>query len=394
MRILHLSHTPLVGAPGRVCRALNMHAGIESRWAVLNAEAGVYGKMGFDLDLRWDHNTEEILALAASCDVLHLHNYLGLESREFAPLDFRALWEQGKPMVRQFHSNPGLIARFTGQDEHAVQECPIPKLVIAQYHERYFPKAMLVPNIVFPEAQTAATEGGTPHAIRIGYAPSRFNSARKSRWDTKGYPETIRLLKFVAKAVRAQGAQVEIDVIEEVPHHECMARKARCHVVIDELVTGSYHLNTLESLAQGKACLTYMDRRTQQAVSDLTGRNDFPAVIVGLEHAAEVLVELALNPHIALDLGHNSREWMLANWNPFEMARHFLEAYVAVRKAPRLSFPARFGSDLASNWLNVGVHDLLWQSRQARWPVITPEWLLKIRGVAGKTLRKVGLRQS
>lgn len=369
-----------------------MHAGVESRWAVLDADAGAYGKMAFDLDLRWDRNRDEILALAEGCDVLHLHNYLGLDSREFAPLDFRALWAHGKPIVRHFHSSLDLIARFTKQPEQAVLDCPIPKLVIAQYQERFFPNAKLVPNIVFPEASDAAAETPVRSTIRIGYAPSRFNSARASRWDTKGYPETRKMLRALERGVRAREARVEFDVIEQVPHHECMARKARCQVLIDDLATGSYHLNTLESLAQGCACMTFMDRRTLQAVADLTGRNDFPAIVAGLEHAKAVLLDLVLNPQITIEIGRRSRDWMLQHWSPHAMAQHFLDAYHTVLRDPRKPFPARFGSDAAERWRVVGVHDALWRARMAHWPAITPAWALKIKGTAGAVLRRAGLR--
>lgn len=392
MNILHISHTPLVGAPGRICRALNMHAGVQSRWAVLDAEAGAYGKMAFDLDLRWDRDRNEILALADSCDVLHLHNYLGLDSLEFAPLDFRALWAHGKPMVRHFHSTPELIARFNKQPEQAVLDCPIPKLVIAQYPERFFPNAKLVPNIVLPDASDAAAIRTATSTIRIGYAPSRFNSARVSRWDTKGYPETRKMLKSLERNARACGARVEIDVIEQVSHLECMARKARCQVVIDDLATGSYHLNTLESLAQGAACVTFMDRRTQQAVADLIGRSDFPAIVVGLEHAQAVLMDLVLNPQTTVAIGRQAQDWMLQHWSPYAMARHFLDAYHTVLSDPRRPFPARFGSEPAEHWRVVGVHDALWRARMAHWPNITPPWALKVKGTAGAVLRSVGLR--
>lgn len=388
MLSLHLSHTPLVGAPGRICKALNLHPGVVSRWAVLDAETGAYDKMAFNLDMRWDRDRDEILALAERCDVLHLHNYLGLESREFVPLDFLALWLQGKPMVRHFHSNLDLIARFTQRSGQAVLDCPIPKLVLAQYQERFFPNAKLVPNIVFPEEQLASRD----QPVRIGYAPSRFNSARTSRWDTKGYPETLKVLRAVEKYTRKKGTRVEIDVIEQVSHQKCMERKARCHIVVDDLATGSYHLNTLESLAQSSACLTFMDRRTQQAVADLTGRNDFPAISAGLENAEEVLLDLVMNPAITVEIGRQSQEWMIQHWNPYAMARHFLDAYDHVLRNPRTPFPPRFGSDEATRWRNIGLHDALWHARKTHWPRITPAWVSKIRQQAGYVLRRFGLR--
>lgn len=392
MLVLHLSLTPLAGAPIRICQALRL-TGIQARCAVLNDEVGDYAKRTFEHDLVWSRDREEIIDIAGRCDVLHLHNFIGLDSREFAPLDFRMLWEQGKPMVRHFHSALGWIARHTGQSEAAILECPIPKLVVAQQQERFFASARLVPNIVFPQVPLGSTGDALPGTIRIGYAPSIFNSARSSRWDTKGYRETIRALKRFSRSALARGTRVEIDVIEQVPHRECLARKARCHIVIDDLVTGSYHLNTLESLAQGSACITFMDRRTLQVVSDLTGRNDFPAINVGLEDVHEVLLDLAMKPEVILDIGQGSRDWMARHWAPVAMARHFLEAYATVQRTPHVPFPARFEPTATARWLGIELHDLLWHNRAGRWPAIMPGWIRAIKGVGGNALRAAGLRR-
>lgn len=391
MRILHLSHTPLVGAPGRVCRALNLHSGIDARWAVLDSQAGNYAAMPFDLDLVWNRDRDEILELAKRADVIHLHNYLGLDSKEFAPIDFRSIWNEGRAILRQFHSVPELVAKYCKVQVSDVLDCPLPKLVIAQYPERYYPNSRLVPNIVFPVSAPEVSSDFNG-AIRIGYAPSRFNSGRSSRWDTKGYPETVKLLKRFSRKASAKGASIEIDIIEQVPHSECLARKAKCHIVLDDLVTGSYHLNTLESLAQGAACITYMDRRTLQAISELTGRSDFPALGVGLENAREVLLDLASSPELVLNIGKESKAWMREHWDPKSMATHFLQAYERVLDVPGQPFPVRWKADLAERWKSTRLHDLEWESRSQFWPVVAPKWLLDIRGLGGYTLRKLGIK--
>lgn len=388
MQILHLSHTPLVGAPGRICRALNMLPEVSARWAVLDSTAGNYSKIAFDLDLCWDNNKDEIIYRAEQADVIHLHNYIGLETRDFSPLDFNAMWRRSKPMVRQFHSNLELLSRYSGETVQSILGCPIPKLVIAQYQERYFPTAKLVPNIVFPVERAIVNYQNNDYLMRIGYAPSRFNSARVSRWDTKGYPETIRLLKSLSRSAKNQNRSIDIDIIESVSHHECIARKANCNIIIDDLVTGSYHLNTLESLIQGSAVLSYLDRRTLQAVAELSGRNDFPVIDVGLEHAEEVLLDLIAKPEITIEIGNASRQWMLKYWNPLKMSRHFIDAYQSVLEAPHNQFPARFGNDFATRWLLVDRYDAEWRTRSTHWPAVTPGWLLKLKGLAGKTIRK------
>lgn len=391
MRILHLSHTPLVGAPGRICRALNLHPGIDARWAVLDSQVGNYSSMAFDMDLDWNQNRDEVVAIAETADVIHLHNYLGLTSQDFAPLDFSAMRNQGRAIVRQFHSTPSFIARYLKTDVAEVLGCPLPKLVIAQFQERYYPSARLVPNIVFPDDHNTPTLE-LDERLRIGFAPSRFNSARSSRWDTKGYPETRRLLFRLARTMQSLGRKVEIDIIEQVSHAECLSRKAKCHIFLDDLVTGSYHLNTLESLAMGATTLTYLDSRTQSAVYDLTGRIDFPAINTGLENAHDVLVDLASNPVIALEVGRRSKAWMEMHWNPGNLALHFLNAYREVVSNPTGGFPPRFNNNAVDTWLVERKHDLEWESRTRYWPKPMPDWAISIKSMGGAALRRAGLK--
>ena len=390
MRVLHFSTTPLVGAPGRICRALREATQVDARWVVLRPEVGAYARMRFDLDWTWEANRDEVVQFAESADVWHLHNFLDTESQEFAPLDFGTRWKSGHPTVRHFHSTPDFIRRTMPDGARRLSECPLPRLVIAQHPERFMPEARLVPNVVFPgEAQVNLPVS----RIRIGYAPSRFNSGRTERWDTKAYPETVRLLRRVQRTLARRGQPIDIDVIEGVSHEECLKRKQQCQIVIDDLATGSYHLNTLESLADGAVCLTYLDRRTQTALHALTGRNDFPAISVGLEDAAEVLLELCDRPALLQDLGASGRRWMEAYWSVECSSAHFTEAYRMLIANPLHPWPARFEATELINWAAIELHDALWRSRQRRWPQVTPPWALAAKSRLGRIARALGLRR-
>lgn len=391
MIVLHLSLTPLIGAPLRICKALRGR-GIDARCAVLSADIGDYARRTFDQDLQWANDRDEIIDLARRCDVLHLHNFVDLESTQFAPIDIASLWKTGKPMLRHFHSTPQTIARFMKTTPASVLACPIPKLSIAQYPARFYRSAKLVPNIVLADElhrSLPAREG----ALRIAYAPTRFNSARSDRWDTKAYPETVKLLRKVVRDARRRGIDVELDIIEFASHAECLARKARCHVVIDDLATGSYHLNTLESLAAGSVCLTYMDHATRVAMTEITGRADFPALNVGLEDAAAVLRELLAEPSLVEGIGSDSRRWMQQYWAPDRMVQHFIEAYEQVMSTPGQPFrDQQRESSPAAQWQEEQLQDIIWVNRSARWPKIMPEWMRRMRGLAGTSLRRIGLR--
>ena len=393
MHILHLALTPLVGAPMRICRALTLHEGVSARFAVLDATAGAYDRMVFDLDLQWARDRDEIVELARTADVIHLHNFLDLDSQQFNPIEIRKLWNDGRPMVRHFHSTPDNVAGYMGTTSQAVIDCPIPKLVIPQYPARFFPTAKIVPNIILDEELTRIN-GPRDGTLRIGYAPTRFNSGRASRWDTKGYLETVRLLKSIVRKAAARNIDIHVDLIEQVSHAECLRRKSACHIVIDDLVTGSYHLNTLESLACGSVCLTFMDRATQQAVADLTGRSDFPALSVGLEDAEAVLLDLVGNRQLVDAIGQHARAWMSQHWAPKEMARHFLDAYAHVTAHPGQAFPSRGNrAPIVQDWMDIRLHDLVWANRHQRWPRVMPDWLRHLRGGVGTALRGIGLRR-
>ncbi len=395
LKVVHLSTTPLVGAPGNLCRALNDHGQVQARWVCLRSDVGLYQQMPFATDLCWQRQREEALHAIEQADVLHLHNFIDLDSADFQPVDFRRRWQQGQPMVRQFHSQPALVAQGTGRTVAQVHACPIPKLVIPQYPERHFATARLVPNMVYvPPRPPAAAPAGAPRgALRIGYAPSRFNSAHSSRWDTKGYPETVTVLRRLARAARARGLHVEIDLIEQVGHAECLRRKAGCDLFIDDLVTGSYHLNTLEALAQGVPCATYLDARTAEVVRQVTGGHDLPVVNVGLEHAATVLLELCARPERLQALGVAGRAWMDRHWTGVHAAQTLGDIYRSVAAHPGRPFAQRFDEDdTGERWHVREQHDALWQARRAGWPRPVPPWLLGAKTAAGRVARALHLR--
>jgi len=383
LRVVHLSTTPLVGAPGNICAALNQRTGVDARWCVLDPQAGNYAKVTFALDLNWRDHRDEVIDRVRTCDILHLHNYLDLQSLEFAPIDFQELWHRGLPMVRHFHSTPMFVAQTMRSTVDSVLACPIPKVVIAQYPERYLPTARLVPNLPFvgaPElAMPQRDRGGT--TLRIGYAPSRFNDARTSRWDTKAYPETRRMLASFRRRMRRHGLDVEVDLIEQVPHAEALRRKQQCDLFIDDLVTGSYHLNTLEALACGIPCLTYLDTRIQTVLREISGDDGFPAVNVALEDAPAALETLCLDAALRGSLATYGLEWMHRHWTASWLADHFLDAYAHIRAQPQRGFEARFGTDAGTLWRVQGHADSLWASRRARLAPVGPPWVRKLRSL-------------
>ena len=391
MQILHFSNTPLAGSPIRICRALNSHEGIESRLVLLDAQG--YNDRKHPVDLVWERDKSEIIKLANNADIIHLHNYIHLDTKEFSPINFRDYWENGKAMVRQFHSTDQLISRTSGETLSEIQTCPIQKLVISQYPERFYPTAKLVPNIVFDNSQNDTHKKLDNKNLRICYSPSNFRPSRSTRWDTKGYPETIKLLKRIKRRAKQQGTPVDIDIIENVPHAECLRRKALADIAIDDLVTGSYHMSTLESLIQGSAVLTFTDQRVLMAAGEVAGKADFPALNVRLEEAEQVILELIKQPELVRQIGEESRQWMLDHWAPEKMAGVFLQHYNDVIKEPRKPFPPRFLLETpASTYRNIELYNSIWRARHPFWPNEIPKPFIKVKSTIGRYARTIGVK--
>jgi len=357
MRVVHFSITPLAGMPVRLVQALRRHTGIDARLADLQ-RFGLY-----DHDLVHAESQEEVRELAWSADILHLHNYLGLDSKHFAGIDFRALAQAGKAVLRQFHSSPELIARVMGIGVRELLEQPLPALAIAQYPERLFPRARVVPNFV-PENDPAYLPSGDPPDLDVFFSPTKAMSAWEDRWSTKGMPEASAMLERVAS-----GTGCWTRVVTGLPLREALALKRRSRIVLDDLVTGSYHLTGLEGAAQGKCVLSFLDERSLMLLRRFSGSEEHPFLNVRLEDAEAVLRELLADAGEADAAGKRARAWMERHWREERMVRHYEEAYELLLENPGLVArqPELALDDPAQAMRYRTLPDMVYRARAAAW---------------------------
>jgi len=361
LKVLHFALTPLAGSPMRIVNALNAHTGVRARLVVLRPDA--YGRRVFETDWTWDADREEAMAFLQHCDIVHLHHFMDLKSNPFG-VDFTLLMRQGKRIIRQYQTMPATVAAICGVDVATILNDPLPQLVLAQFHERFYPRARVVPQIV-PIHDEAYTPCDMPRGdVTIFFAPTNTFSRwshqpGQSRWDTKGYPETVALLERIARDTPG----VDLRVRTDLPHEECLRQRQRSQIAIDEIVTGSYHLSSLESLAQGVPTLAWLDRRVMQTLSELTGTTELPWVNLRLEEAEEPLRHLIADPDLREGIGRRSREWMEAHWSDREMIRHFERAYQDLLEDPGRFDRPRFDlSDRTTRWFVQDLGELAFQS--------------------------------
>lgn len=321
LKIVHFSKTPLAGAPIRLVQALRQHTDHKvnlidlERWSI------------FEHDVIYSENPEYALSLAENADIIHLHDCLDEESKIFELIDFKKLRQQGKMLLRQFHSPRLAIARKLGITESELLASSIPSIVIAQYPERYFPHSRVVPNIIPHNSDLYLPQisNSTP---AICYSPTKPFSAwdgcqdYAKRWATKGTPETVKIIEQVANETNCQ-----VKLLTGKTQAEVMKAKQQATIVADELVTGSYHLSGLEGLSVGKPVVAYLDPRTIYILKEISGSNTCPFVNVRLENVRKILVHLLHNLDEVQHLGIASRQWIEKYWSDKLLVEHFTDVY-------------------------------------------------------------------
>lgn len=319
MLVVHLSCTPLAGAPIRLCKAINDFTDFDARLINLNPNA--YGSRVFDEDLVFSDSPSDCRRMILDADLVHLHHYLDVRSNPFG-VDL-----SDKVVLRHFHSEPGFVARSSGVSVEEVLSDGLPKVCIAQYHERMYPNARVVPNILnFDDIEVArrslSREGGQPV---VSFSPTTATSIWEDRWNTKGSPEVLR---EVARLKREEALpEFVFDFFQGVPYHNALLRRAYSDIVIDDLVTGSYHLTSLEAMALGRACLCFLDQRCVAVVAAMTGSSSLPWLNVHLNELSEILPFLLRNRDVVDSIGEQSRDWIYSYWRPEILVRKFVEIY-------------------------------------------------------------------
>jgi hypothetical protein len=316
VKILHLSDTTLSGSPIRITDLFNQHAGEHrARHIVWKPTVG-YRTFKTDV-VGSTASVEELEALFNWADVLHFHNrWRRQEIFQKDGHEHLLQYVADKPSVIQIHS-PRFSEDFS--DEAA---SGVPLAIIAQYHPRQWPEASyVIPNVVDIEGDEYKRE---PPPLRprpiVSYAPSNTNA---KSWDDKGYGVVAPILKRLSLS----GA-IYYQLIIQRPHALVMELKRGADIGIDEVVTGSYHLSSLEYLALGVPCFANLDELTTKTVCDVTGSSAEELPWLKADKGTfRTALHTVLNQRSWPQHGAASRAWMEKYWHPEFLVGQYLDMY-------------------------------------------------------------------
>jgi len=229
------------------------------------------------------------------------------------------LWEvaMSKKRVWQVHSprNTKWVDLTAGLKDKQAKH-----LVIGQYHPRQWPECKIVPNVIDIWDEKLMPHWGIRNEIpRVVYSPSRIGL---SGWDDKGYKETQPILQKLVDV-----GMITAEIIYNTPYAECLAKRKKADIAIDELVTGSYHLCSLESLSAGLVTFAGLDDIQINTLKDLTGAEELPWVVARPETLVREFTKLLVAGGPLGAARRKARAWMEKYWEPEVTTEKFLRIY-------------------------------------------------------------------
>jgi len=314
MKILMLSRTPVAGVAVQLRDMINKYTPHVCR--------AVVGGAGYRDGRRWGppdalfRDPGAASQLIRWADVVMVHN--GTVGRTLS----RFL--SGRRVLCMYHSEPHRVDR-------GLERTGVPGYVIAQGHAMLFKNKPVLPNLVDLEDPLLQPnwEPRTGKPI-LAYAPSNRNShrmecQRKNPYSSKGYPECEKVLKELAE-------HVEIKVFEGVPFDRCMQERQSATLMLDEVVTGSYHRCTLEACAQGQIAINGCAPEVLELVEKIAGARP-PWVVSSVGKLKLDVLQAITDPDELMVQRRAHREWLEKHWHPKTLLeRFYVPAFQAARK--------------------------------------------------------------
>ena len=119
---------------------------------------------------------------------------------------------------------------------------------------------------------------------------------------------------------------VELDIVESVPHEEARERYARADIVVDQLRAGWHGVFALESMALGKPVVTHLKPDVVERSAEGFGIR-VPIVPATSETLVDALRPLVGDPALRREIGAASRAYVEAVHDIDRVADRLLDVY-------------------------------------------------------------------
>lgn len=319
MNILMLAINDPAGTAIQFAKAVNRHFDHTVRLVTLETRYTHSWEKDLHLPDLGPDGIEEVRILMDEADIFHFHMTCD-EHQSFGP-HLPADFIKGKGVVHHHHghhdfrSNPESFRQKYAKlgREHLLVSTPDLMHLL--------PEAQWQPNLVPVDDPLFMPQWGRYHdhgRLKVCHSPTRK--------DLKNTDEFLAAMDNLEK----QGVRFDVDMIDDVPNEECLARKRRCHVLFDHM-QGYYGVSSLEGLSQGVTVIAGLNEWNRKQVAEFSGTEDLPWVLAHDQDSLEArLRELDGDRALCEAIGDKGREFMTQRWSDWHVARRLVDFWEAM----------------------------------------------------------------
>jgi hypothetical protein len=318
INIVHISPTPLVGAPGKIAH-LQRIKGHEAIAVALNdyPKDGPLEKIFLESTLLLDNFTRSCIEERIQCaDIIHVHNYFPEDK-----LDWILGINQSATYVYQAHSplREGPLYWQRDQGDSCLDYKL--KMVVGQHWGRFYPSFIPVPNLIISPPSIRLRRPG--EKLRVMFSPTHNH---QGRWTNK---HTLRLADVLLSLEKLD----KIDVVspkKPVSPFVLFSARRSCHVTIDEIATGGFHMVSLEGLCTGNVVINRADYFSKATYAGFCDGVMPPFQYADEASIGDLLLRLADDWELTARLQKQGYEYFVRYCDPIQLSRVFDAAYETI----------------------------------------------------------------
>ena len=314
MRILMIAINDPAGTAIEFTKAINAYT--EHSCRLITKEIRYNFMFEKDLHLPWldEAGWAEVEELLKTSDVFHFHMTADedIELGPFRPRDFM----KGKIIVHHHHGHPDFRSNPEKYRQKYRERGRKNLLVSTPDLLKLLPEARWQPNLVpVNDPLYTPLENKPEEPIIICHSPTR-----------KDLKNTDEFLDAMDKLIKSSPMPVEMRLIENTPHKECLRMKRESHILFDHL-QGYYGVTSLEALSQGLCVIAGLDDWNTRYIHEYFGIINIPWVNCSKYAITETILKL-LPEEPRRSIADASRKFMTDFWNDKFLAHQLCNFYI------------------------------------------------------------------
>jgi hypothetical protein len=300
MRILMIAINDPAGTAIEFTKAINAYT--EHSCRLITKEIRYNFMFEKDLHLPWldEAGWTEVEELLRTSDVFHFHMTADedIELGPFRPRDFMT----GKIIVHHHHGHPDFRSNPEKYRQKYRERGRKNLLVSTPDLLKLLPEAKWQPNLVpVNDPLYTPLENKPEEPIIICHSPTR-----------KDLKNTDEFVSAVHELKKSSEIPIELRLIENTPHKECLCLKREAHILFDHL-HGYFGVSSLEGLSQGMAVVAGLDEWNKLHICQYFGVDYLPWVDCKENNIVKILSELIQDDRMH-KIGYKGRTFMINHW--------------------------------------------------------------------------------